>query len=158
MYKINSWIGKSFKSDKNNITFHTTECIYFIRERDAWLGKIIQNTVIRILIRMKVWYLFFNNLLNVLKSSFPLMYSANKLQYISIDFQNLVGIFIILCTSFSIPYPNLYNPLSYLLKGFFICFFHTQTVSLTVWFSLWLTPLKIVELATLLVLQDNNKT
>ena len=39
MYKINSWIGKSFKSDKNNITFHTTECIYFIRERDAWFGK-----------------------------------------------------------------------------------------------------------------------
>ena len=32
MYKINSWISKSFKSDKNNITFHTTECIYFIRE------------------------------------------------------------------------------------------------------------------------------
>ena len=55
MYKINSWISKSFKSDKNNITFHTTECIiYFIRERDAWLGKIIQNTAIRILIRMKV--------------------------------------------------------------------------------------------------------
>ena len=54
MYKINSWISKSFKSDKNNITFHTTECIYFIRERAAWLGKIIQNTVIRILIRMKV--------------------------------------------------------------------------------------------------------
>lgn len=54
MYKINSWIGKSFKSDKNNITFHTTERIYFIRERDAWFGKIIQNTVIRILIRMKV--------------------------------------------------------------------------------------------------------
>lgn len=54
MYKINSWIGKSFKSDKNNIIFHTTECIYFIRERDAWLGKIIQNTAIRILIRMKV--------------------------------------------------------------------------------------------------------
>ena len=45
---------KNFKSDKNNITFHTIECIYFIRERDAWLGKIIQNTVIRILIRMKV--------------------------------------------------------------------------------------------------------
>lgn len=54
MYKINSWISKSFKSDKNNITFHTTEYIYFIRERDAWLRKIIQNTVIRILIRMKV--------------------------------------------------------------------------------------------------------
>ena len=35
MYKINSWIGKSFKSDKNNITFHTIECIYFIRVRDA---------------------------------------------------------------------------------------------------------------------------
>ena len=51
------------------------------------LGKIIQNTVKRILIRMKVWYFIYNNFLNVLKSSFPLMYSANKLQYISIDFK-----------------------------------------------------------------------
>ena len=123
MCKINSWISKSFKSDKNNITFHTTECIYFIRERDAWLGKIIQNTVIRILIRMKVWYFFFINLLNVLKSSFPLMYSANKLQYISIDFQILVGIFIILCTSFSIPYPNLKIPQVIYSRDFLSAFF-----------------------------------
>lgn len=37
--KINSWISKNFKSDKNNNIFHTTECIYFIREKDAWLGQ-----------------------------------------------------------------------------------------------------------------------
>ena len=123
MYKINSWIGKSFKSDKNNITFHTTECIYFIRERDAWLGKIIQNTVIRILIRMKVWYLFFNNLLNVLKLSFPLMYSPNKLQYISIDFQNLVGFLLYFVRAFQYPIPTFKIPQVIYSRDFLSAFF-----------------------------------